>query len=520
MVEAPLLIRADASARMGTGHAMRCLSLAQAWQDAGGRTVFAMAEETSALRQRIEAEGCDIVSVEAEPGSTADASQLVALSRARNSSRVAVDGYQFGADYQRTLKSAGLKTLFFDDYGHARHYSADLVLNQNVSADEGWYADREPYTRLLLGPRYALLRREFSAWRDYVRQIPPTARKVLITLGGSDPEKLTALALDAAASVATENLAVAVIIGGSNPYFESLQRLGVELTNRHDVKITVQRDVANMPELMAWADVAISAAGTTCWELCLLALPALLIDVADNQTAVARELHRRQCAIHLGAAQSISGESLGRELEKLLRSQELRQNLSTRSRQLVDGKGAPRVVSALLGEDGVHLRPAQNADSRLLFEWANDPEVRAAAFSTGSILWEQHEQWFAGKMRDPDCRILIAENERGEPFGQLRVDWRSREIDDEDGDVDVSISREYRGGGWGSRMIRLGAAAMFAERGTRLHAFIKHENQASCRAFESAGFKRLGEEVESGHRAVHYVLSKVKASHKEYEGAS
>ena len=505
--EAELLIRADATATMGTGHAMRCLSLAQAWQDVGGSCIFAMADVTPAVRQRIETEHCEIITLQATAGSAADSDQIAGIARERKIGKVVVDGYQFDADYQRRLKFAGLKILCIDDYGHADHYAADIVLNQNVSASEALYPSREPYTRLLLGARYALLRREFSAWRNHVREIPSTARKVLITLGGSDPENLTRVALEAIASVNLENLEAVVVVGGSNPHFESLREAGSKLADQRSMKIDVRRDVTNIAELMAWADAAISAAGSTCWEFCLLGLPALLIDVAKNQTEVARELNRLHCAVHLGRAQDVSVQRLSHELERLLESQELRQTLSARSRELVDGEGARRVVSLLRGKEGIHLRPAREDDSRLLFEWANDPDSRASAFSSVCISWERHASWFAAKMKDPDCRILIAEDKCGKPIGQFRVDWRGPE----GGEIDVSVSRGCRGGGYGGKIIRLGVEAAFAERSADaklLHAFVKPENDASRRAFESAGFRSLGEKNVNGHRSVHYVCNK------------
>jgi UDP-2,4-diacetamido-2,4,6-trideoxy-beta-L-altropyranose hydrolase len=503
--EAPLLVRADASARMGTGHAMRCLALAQSWQEAGGSCLFAMGELTPAVRLKIEAAGFEVVTLHGQPGAATDSNQVVELARQRRCNHIVVDGYQFEADYQQALKSAGLKTLMIDDYGHARHYYCDLVLNQNVSADQKLYANREACTRLLLGPRYALLRNEFDAWRNFMREIPAIAHRVLITLGGSDPENVTHRAMEAVAMADLADLEAVVVVGGSNPDFESLQHSGLEFARRHNMKISVQRDVANMAELMAWADIAISAAGTTCWELCLLALPSLLIDVAENQTGVARELHRLKCAVHLGSAQEVSVELLRHEVETMLKSQEVRQTLSRRSRELVDGKGAQRVVSVLRGSDVVHLRRAREDDSRLLFEWANDSEVRAAALSSNEILWAEHVLWFANKMKNPDCTILIAEDERGDAIGQFRIDWRSAQ----DGEIDVSVSRDWRERKYGGKVIRLGVEAAFAGKpalGARLHAFVKLQNQASRRAFESAGFRSLGEEDRSGFRMIHYVI--------------
>lgn len=495
-----LLLRADANIATGTGHVMRCLALAQAWQDAGGHAVFVSAESTAAIRERLLAESCEVLSIAASAGSPDDSKQTIALARENAARWIVVDGYQFTAEYQRALKSAGCKTLFFDDYGHAERYSADLVVNQNAGADENLYRNRDSQTRLLLGPKYCILRREFNAWREWTREIQPAGHRVLVTMGGSDPENVTARAMAARSQMKVENLEVTVVVGGSNPNFESLQRAAAQAGS----KITVLRDVSNIAELMAWADVALSAAGSTCWELCLLGLPALLVDVADNQTAVARELDRRGCAVHLGNSRHASAEKIAGHLERLLKSEHVRRSLSGSCRELVDGEGAARVVSALRG--GLRLRPAQPSDIRLLWELANDPQVRAAAFSSDPIPWERHEIWFASKMKDRDCRILIAEDETGSAIGQFRVDWRSPQ----DGAISVSLSRDRRGAGHGTRLIESGVEAIGRERaGARLHAFVKPENQPSRRAFEAAGFRNLGEDDAAGHRAVHYIYESV-----------
>ncbi len=494
--EGTLLIRADANPGMGTGHVMRCLALAQSWQDEGGTAVCAMADPCPWVRERLMKESVEILRISA-PGTEEDARQTAEVARRQAAVWVAVDGYQFGADYQRTLKSAGFKILFLDDYGHAGYYCADLVLNQNVSASESAYEHREPYTRLLLGPRYCLLRREFNAWQGWRREVAPSGHRVLVTMGGSDPKNVTERAIAALNSIKDDNLEATVVVGGSNPRPELLERVAAGVGN----KIVLRRDISNMAELMAWADVAVSAAGTTCWEMCLMGLPALLVDLAENQTPVARELDRRGCAIHLGSLPDVSSGKIAEQVDRLLRSEEERQAISLRCRELVDGKGARRVVSALHGVK-LRLRPAQEGDIRLLWEWANDAGVRAAAFSSTPIPWEQHESWFTSKMRDPACHILIAEDGQGRAIGQLRTDWRSSE----DAEIDVSVSSECRGEGYGRVLIDLGVNRALAERrAARLHAFVKPENQASRRSFELAGFGSLGEEYVNGHRAIHYV---------------
>ena len=494
-----LLFRTDASIAIGTGHVMRCLALAQASQDAGGRAVFAMAESTASIDDRLRSETFEVLPVPSVPGAREDANETIAIAQAQQAEWIVVDGYQFDAEYQRALKAAGFRILFLDDYGHASHYFADVVLNQNVHANEGMFGAREPYTRLLLGTRYCVLRREFAAWRGWKREIAPVGRKVLVMMGGSDPENLTGRVIEALRQFA--DFEVTVVVGGSNPHFTGLQTSA----SRSGQKITVQRDVSNMAELMAAADMAISAAGSTCWELCLLGLPSLLLDVAPNQTTLAKELDRTGCAIHVGN-QTVSAENIAVASEKLLRSHELRQSLSRRCRELVDGNGTGRVVSVLrthpLGVEGFRLRPAQLDDSRSLWEWANDPAVRAASFSSALIPWESHVAWFAEKLGQGRSLILIAEDDSLTPCGQIRFDVRA----DGGWEVDVTVAATMRGQGLASRLIRLGIQGLRKEHpDARVHAFVKPVNEASLKAFEKAGFTRIAAEQIRGNAAIHLV---------------
>jgi UDP-2,4-diacetamido-2,4,6-trideoxy-beta-L-altropyranose hydrolase len=490
-----LLVRADARIAIGTGHVMRCLALAQAWQDAGGRVCFAMADSTDAIRVRVAGESCDVVEISAEAGTHADALQTIEFAESRQCEWSVVDGYHFGEEYQRALKERGLRVLFLDDYGHAGQYVADLVLNQNISALAALYENRSPQTRLLLGPRYCLLRREFAEWRNWKREVSDLGRRVLVTMGGSDPENVTAWTMDTLTRVAVDGLEAIVVVGGSNPHAEKLERLAAE----SGMKISVRRNVTNISELMAWADVAISSAGTTCWELCLMALPSLLVDVAANQTALAIEMARRGCLIHVGVPMALSAAELAAQVEGLLRDKNRRLGFSINCRDLVDGRGAQRVILAMAGK--LRLRAAKESDCHLLWEWANDPQVREASFSSAPILWEAHQAWFAGKMKDPNCNILIAEDDLGRQIGQFRVDWLSGQ----EGEIDVSVAAQFRGSGNGAVLIDSGVGRVFAERGAQTYALVKVENHASRRAFEQAGFTGLREESVNGHRAIRYV---------------
>ena len=152
MPPSTLIIRADASIAMGTGHVMRCLALAQAWQDQGGQCIFAMAETTAASEGRIRGEKFEVTPVRASPGTLQDAEQLVQLALAHDATWVVVDGYQFDVEYQRRLKAGGLKVLVVDDTGHACAYVADVVLDQNATPQKISINAGNPTPYSCLGP--------------------------------------------------------------------------------------------------------------------------------------------------------------------------------------------------------------------------------------------------------------------------------------------------------------------------------------------------------------------------------
>jgi UDP-2,4-diacetamido-2,4,6-trideoxy-beta-L-altropyranose hydrolase len=544
-----LLIRADASPRTGTGHVMRCLALAQAWQRAGGEVQFACAEITPSLEARLESEGFAVQHLTAQPGSASDAEQTIHLLKASSPSALrsptsdhgpqttdhrprttdlrpptsappswlVADGYLFDAAYQRAIKDAGLRLLLVDDYGHAEHYSADLVLNQNLSARADLYAAREPSTRLLLGTRYALLRGQFLAYKDWQREIPAVARKVLVTLGGADPDNVTGSVFEA---LRTLDVEAKVVVGGSNPH---LARLKAELeTTAPDFRPLIAdlglptsdlcpppstlhliEDAANMPELMVWADIAIAAGGTTGWELAFMGLPSVVIALADNQRDIATALHREALAIALGWHSEVTVPAIAEAVGAMLSDEIRRRAMSQRGRSLVDGNGIARVIMEMTN-GGILLRRARPEDCRLIWKWANEPTIRAVSFSSEPIPWESHVRWFEAKLADPNCLLLIAENGQHKEIGQIRYELQGAEAE-----VSVSLDPAARGKGYGAAMIAASARDAFARPGiARLRAYTKPDNEASIRAFLKAGYTLVGETEVKGQRAIELALTR------------
>jgi UDP-2,4-diacetamido-2,4,6-trideoxy-beta-L-altropyranose hydrolase len=337
-----LLIRADANAEMGTGHLMRCLALAQAWQDRGGQAVFVTACDSDGLLERLRKEGFQIVQLEKTypaPGDWETTSRVLAD---HPDSWVVLDGYQFDSSYQRNIKETGHRLLVIDDTAHLDHYYANILLNQNIHAEQLDYTC-QPDTRLLLGTQYVLLRREFSPWRNWKREIPDVARKVLVTLGGGDPDNVTLKVIRALQLVDVDGLEAVVVAGASNQHYQELE----SAIHNAALDIRLVRNVSNMPELMAWADLAVSSGGSTCWELAFMQAPALLLVVMDHQWNVVNYLDSENVLCSLGWWGSVSDKEIAAQLENLAKSALQRAQMCVKSYHLVDGNGPERVLRGI-----------------------------------------------------------------------------------------------------------------------------------------------------------------------------
>ncbi|AMA08229.1 UDP-2,4-diacetamido-2,4,6-trideoxy-beta-L-altropyranose hydrolase [Picosynechococcus sp. PCC 73109] len=338
-----ILIRADASSEIGTGHVMRCLALAQTLQASDFTVTFLMVEATSPLVERLTAENIQLTYGLSTPGSLEDAKQTVNLAQKLQADWGVVDGYQFGAEYQKILKEAGLKILFFDDYGHAQHYYADIVLNQNLGTNPDWYRQREAYTQLFLGCSYSLLRKEFWSWQGWQRAIAPVAKKILVTLGGGDPDNVTLKVIHALQQIKNTELDILVVVGGTNPHYVQLQGAIQTMT----LNLRLVKNVTNMPELMAWADLVIAAGGSTNWELAFMGLPTVVITIADNQRDIARKLDQMGVVINLGWHLNVTEKVIAQTVSQLLNNPQQRHSMSQAARQLIDGQGSQRVVAKM-----------------------------------------------------------------------------------------------------------------------------------------------------------------------------
>lgn len=496
-----MIVRVDAGDSMGLGHAMRCLALAQAWRDRGGNAVFVMAETPPQMESRIRAEGCELIRL-AVTGDHEDATETVRRTSETHAAWVVLDGYRFGAQYQRVIRAAGHPVLVIDDVGQAGSWDADLIVDQNLGATEEVYRERAATSRILLGPRFALLRREFLQWQEWRRSIPQIARTVLITFGGGEAGEITLQAVRALVGLDDGPREAIVVVGGS-PRVQDDVRRALDETG---LDARVEYDSNKMPALMAWADIGLTAAGSTVWEAAFMRLPSLLVIRAPNQRPIAHALERAGVATLAGPAEATSPSLLGAGLTTLARDPDRRGEMARRGRKLVDGDGAARVVMAMRG-DALRLRPAREGDRRLLWEWANDPEVRAVSFGQEPIPRDSHVRWFEARLRDPNCIFYVGVDENDVPVGQIRFDR------EEDGVVvSVSVGREQRGRGYGRLLIEIASQRVHDSTGSAIRAYVKPGNQASARTFERAGYSQAGAARIRGQEVLVFVFSKQAAA--------
>ncbi|MBI4349108.1 MAG: UDP-2,4-diacetamido-2,4,6-trideoxy-beta-L-altropyranose hydrolase [Elusimicrobia bacterium] len=485
-----LVLRADADAAIATGHVMRSLALAQAWNEAGGTATLLSDCAAPALPERAEAAGVPMRRLDRRHPDPGDLKATLALAEELaegGDAWVALDGYHFDPAYIEAVREAGYRVLVVDDHRNRARYEADVLFNQNPGAESFVY-ETAPDTLCLLGFSYALLRDEFSQRPRAPRATPEVARRLLLTFGGSDPGDTTGLALRALDLVDVDGLEAVIVAGAAYPRYDEL----VAAAARSRAKVSVVRNVPDMPERMEWAEAAIATAGSTIMELAYMGLPSVLITLADNQCPGAVEMEKRGLASFAGEAKDVTPESLAALVTRLCKDAAFRRRASDLGRALVDGRGAARVAAAMSAfdalslDDAVEVRKAEASDVHAVWRLANEPGVRAHSFSKEPIPLETHLAWFSAQLAREDTRYWVATLD-----GILAAQVRYAREDEETAEVHFSVPAAFRGKGLGTRVLRDTAERALRELGVRrIVGRVISPNEASAKSFEKAGFTR------------------------------
>lgn len=312
-----IVLRADADAAIGAGHVMRCLALAQEWIRCGGDAHLVMATDPRPFSARLSRDSIPIHRISVPANSRADFTQTADIASRVSALWVILDGYHLTSGFQEHLKRAGNRVLVIDDNGEQDHYYADVILNPNIYSQIDFYPaeKRERYTKLLLGTDYVLLRKEFYPYRRFRRTLSAARRHLLVLMGSGDLENMTSVVLAALSRLKRPDIWCRIVVGPNNPHVRKLEGIVSDLTGRSELLSNVE----DMPKLYAWADCAVTATGSTCYELNFMQVPFLNIVVARNQARLDQMIVELK-GVSLGWFHSLTIDNLATELRRFLDS--------------------------------------------------------------------------------------------------------------------------------------------------------------------------------------------------------
>lgn len=496
-----IVFRADASVDIGMGHLMRCLTLANALSARGHECLFVTRAGADGFLAPLRDAEHEIHQLTATPEAggygphdaapahaawlagdwRSDAAQTRDILRDLDADWFVLDHYALDAAWEGAALPPAVQLAVIDDL-FDRPHRADLLVDQNIAITRAAYDGLVPGDcHVLAGPEFALLRPEFAALRPaaLARRRHGRLEHLLIAMGGVDRDNATATVLAGLQGVdLPEGMRITVVLGANAPHHRAVETLAADMKR----PTRLCSDVRDMAGLMADADLAIGAAGSSSWERCCLGLPSIVLMLAGNQRRIAGELDRAGAAICLTGA---TAPRLQAAFSRL-REKDALADMAQVAARLCDGNGATTVVSALENLRLV-LRPATASDCDPVFAWrsAADPGL----YRSGSRpTLDQHRRWFSAALQDPARRLLIVSG-GGRDLGHLRFD-----VPKPEGPVELSIylDPQARGKGHATAALHLARRYAKAEGWCSIRAEVHVDNSASLRLFEKAGYVRGG----------------------------
>jgi spore coat polysaccharide biosynthesis predicted glycosyltransferase SpsG/RimJ/RimL family protein N-acetyltransferase len=483
-------IRCDASAEGGIGHLVRAISVADAARSAGHTVVVAGSIRTPLARRLLADAGLAVTDAPED---------LEVLAAEQGATVVHVDDYTIGADALDRVRSCGALLSSMEDGTFGRR-PADVVVDSTIRAER---LDRpaDGSGAVLRGIGYAPMRAEVRAAREQraaeVREVGPDAH-VLIVMGGTDATG--AAGTLAGVCAAAEGIGRVSVIA-PEPNWEAVRAEAGD-----EVEL-----LAPSPEFRARAsaaDLVVSAAGTTAWELACIGVPSLLVAVVENQRSGYEAALSERIARGLGALEEVRADpsAATAAVESAVADLRAARSWTPIGREKVDGHGAERIVAAWdealsrrvgTSDAPVVARPATLEDSSLLLRWRNDPATREVSRSSDLVSWEGHSTWYERTLGNPRRELYVVE--RGAtPVGTVRFDAleSSGAADDpaaagatEEWEVSITLAPEARGHGLSRPVLNAGEDA-FGQRHPEatVVAAILPDNAPSQRLFAGAGY--------------------------------
>lgn len=419
-----IVFRTDASIDIGTGHVMRCLSLADSLRESGETCMFVCKKWQGNMTEMIRARGHSVIELPPSESMFINSEEADAIDTLEALHQIEfdwmlVDHYQLGAQWEAIVKPHSKRLMVIDDLANREHI-CDLLLDQNHGRTPDAYQMLVPHDcQIRTGADHALLRPQFSATRaaSLARRADGRLKHILVTMGGIDKDNASSRVLDALTCCELDaDCKITVVMGSSSPWIAYIAEKAASMP----WQTRLISNVANMAELMCNSDLAITAAGTTLWELCCLGVPIIASITAENQKPSALALQASDALLLVSDLLMLQ-----RELPVLLlqcQSPSRLKELSLASRAITDGCGTHRIAQTLLASiaPSCSIRMMQQADLDLVLAWRNHPDTRQHMLTQHTISQTEHEAWYTRHAIDPTQQLLIVEEE-GKPFGFVRL---------------------------------------------------------------------------------------------------
>jgi len=428
-----IAFRVDASIQIGTGHFMRCLTLAVELKKKGAKIIFISrylpGYLSSLLTQRdieytlLPAGEVSQVSIDLAHanwlGTTQanDAKQTIQALANLFCNLIVVDHYALDVRWEIEVRKCCNKLMVIDDLAD-RHHDCDVLLDQNYYAEmQIRYTSKvSKNCQLLLGPRYSLLREEFSLLREQIKLHNAEVKKILVFFGGIDADNYTEFTINALADL-NINQQVDVVIGVDHPNCGRIQQAC------DDYGYVCHVQTPRIAELMAEADLAIGAGGTAIWERCCLGLPTITFCLALNQQKQIADAADLGLLYAPNKSDRDLTEIVKIHVKGLLDNSALRKLISQNGMNFVNSRGAQKVASALLSLF-IEINRAVKSDSRKIFEWRNNFKIRQISRNSKAISWNLHQNWFDEILANENRELVLGSLE-GNTVGVVRFDIKN-----------------------------------------------------------------------------------------------
>ena len=495
-----VVFRVDASLKMGSGHVIRCLTLAQGLQERGATCTFICREHEGNLISLINERGFEAITLpkqenvyKLQEGDVShsdwlecdwktDASETLANLKPLQPDWLVVDHYALDARWEKTLQGAFNKLLVIDDLAD-RNHDCDVLLDHNIVLEmEERYVGLTPSTTVkILGPNFALLQPEYEQAHKVIAPSFGPVKQILVNFGGAANVTLTSKVLQALSKTDTSGMHIDVVLNSGSFEYDLVCSL---IRNFESASIT--SSVPNLIPLLQSTDLAIGASGVACLERICLGIPSLVFSVAKNQTPIAEALNSENLVVYLGEASDYSEEVF---LHCFLSEQVQNTSIewSERCLSVVSGSGINFIVAVMLvtQESKLNVRPAFIGDETTLLEWVNNPTTRENSFQQQIVSKETHHNWLLEKLSNSSCEMYILETEDEVPIGQVRFD----QIGKNKWEIDFSIDWKFRGRKLAGVLLQKAISELRAIHGNiEMIGRVKDSNQSSKKIFSNLGF--------------------------------